>query len=115
LQVLGEPGDLLVQGRDLGRQIGERLEQIDRLMRQRRRLLWCACGSWHESLCWELRKRSTVGNGDQKELVRRHPFDACISRVRLKRERLQGQPVTKGFRINSQQTTTLAQRHDGHE
>ncbi len=44
----------------------------------------------------------------------RHPFDACISRVRLKRERFQGQPVTKGFRIKSQQTTTLAQRNDGH-
>ena len=52
---------------------------------------------------------------DQKELVMRQPFDACISRVRLKRERFQSQPVTKGFGIKSQQTTTLAQRHDGHE
>ena len=37
--LLGEHGKLPLQGSDLGRQIGECLEQSDRLMRQRRRLL----------------------------------------------------------------------------
>src|SRR5712691_4525052 len=56
-----------------------------------------------------------MGSRDQKELVMREPFDPCISRMRLNHEFFQDQPATECFGVNSKQTTTSAQRNDGHQ
>jgi hypothetical protein len=97
---LRESSHLLLQGSDLGRELGKRPEQLEELTWQRRRLSWWRSGSRRRSLLWQSRKAAMMGGGEQEKLVARDPFDACISRMRLKRERLQGQPAAEGFGVN---------------
>jgi hypothetical protein len=100
MHLLGEDSEVLQQHSDLGWQIRECLEQIDRLTRQRRWLLWFPGGSQHGQISWQRRQRSAMNCRDQEKLVACDPFDACITRMRLNRELLQGQPAAEGFGVN---------------
>src|SRR6266568_7712923 len=105
---------VLLQGGELGRQLGQRLEQLETLTWQRGRLLWWLCGSRGRKLLWQGGKRATVGSGQQAQLPAGHPFDACIAGMGLDGQLSLGEPAAQGFGINGQQTATVGQRNEGH-
>jgi hypothetical protein len=55
-----------------------------------------------------------MGGGHQVQLLACQPFDASISGMGLDGELSLGQPMAQGFAINGKQTTTVAQRNEGH-
>jgi hypothetical protein len=111
---LRESSHLLLQGSDLGRELGKRPEQIEELTWQRRRLRWWRSGSRRRPLLWQSRKAAMMGGGEQEQVVACQPFEAGIAGMRLKGELSLGQPVMQGLGINGKLSATVGQRNDGH-
>src|SRR2546426_4673270 len=49
------------------------------------------------------------------DLFTRHTLEACIEGMSLNRDVGKTQPAVQGLGINGKQTTTVGQRHDGHQ
>jgi len=114
VQPLDEFAQLLLQGRELGRQFAELVEQIEELLWERGRLLGWPSGRRRNELLWQGSQAATMGAGQQEQVLASQPFDAGIAGMGLCAELSLGQPVAQSFAINSKQTTTVGQRNEGH-
>src|SRR5260370_40788060 len=56
-----------------------------------------------------------MGRCQVLDLFTRHTLEACIKWMRLMRDVGKTQPAVQGLGINGKQTTTVGQRHDGHQ